>query len=141
MKMNKQTVKNHFGKAVMIVAIALMALACKDNEDEQVQLQTVEFTFGPGYMDEVYPATNVAKAGADKNVGKIKIKSNGQDWRGFKVSDLANTMLAPVFAAANGKGTGDKTKLMGVQIDNKADSTRLADVYGYVFENCYVPSN
>ena len=128
---------------VAVVTISAFAFwACNgDDPVDTPTLQTVEFTFGPGSTNEINPTTNISKAGADKNVGKIKIKSNGGSWNGAKVSELADMLIDPAFDAANGKGTGDGTKLVRVQIDNKGDSIRLHDVYGYIFENCYVPEH
>jgi hypothetical protein len=131
-------IKRNLIKTAILCLITGFTLSGCSKDEPQTEKQTVEFTFGPTYWDEVYPTTNIAKAGADKNVGKIKIKSNGDNFSGLKISDISALTLDPAFAAANGKGTGDGTVLNGVQIDNKADSTK-AVAYGYIFSNCYVP--
>ena len=142
---NKITLKGitiRSNKMIGMIIICGMMLtvfqSCGDDEKPSTELQTVEFTFGPDQVGELRPTTNIAKAGADKNVGKIKIKSDGKNWGGANVSTIAGKLLDPAFEAANGKGTGDNTKLNGLYINNKSDSIRLADVYGYIFENCYV---
>jgi hypothetical protein len=119
------------GSIAMLSTASLLALnSCGKDDEPQQQLQTVEYTFGSGYWDEIWPATNVAKAGADKNIGTIKIKSDGKNW-GKLGTDGILLGLDPVFEAANGKGTGDKTEINNVTVKSIDDSLKLIK-YGYL---------
>jgi hypothetical protein len=95
-----------------------------------VVLKTTEYVFGINTMEgvfaEIYPTTNIAKDGADSTVGTIKIKSDGISLANanWTASDLL-IVLDQAFTAANGKGTGDNTKINGIDASNVTDSLKL----------------
>jgi hypothetical protein len=120
-------------KQPLMIMLAAMPIAgftgCDKDEPEPLQ-QTVEYTFGPESWDEIYPASKLSKVGADKNIKTIKIKSDGEYWGGLG-SNSVLLILDPAFEAANGKGTGDGTKIYGLTIKSIEDSLKLVK-YGYL---------
>jgi hypothetical protein len=119
------------GSIAMLSTASLLALnSCGKDDEPQQQLQTVEYTFGSGYWDEIYPASKLSGVGADKNVGTIKIKSDGKSWGRLGTTDILRD-LDPAFEAANGKGTGDKTEINNVTVTSTSDSLKLVR-YGYL---------
>jgi hypothetical protein len=113
----------------LMIAAAVVFAGCSKDEP-QAPLQTVEYNFGPGYWDEIYPESKLSNAGADKNIGTIKIKSDGKSWGRLGTNDIL-LVLDPAFAAANGKGTGDQTEINNVRIKSDSDSLKLVK-YGYL---------
>jgi hypothetical protein len=120
-----------WGSIAMLSTASLLALnSCNKNDEPEQQQQTVEYNFGPDGWDEIYPASKLSSVGADKNVGTIKIKSDGKNWRKLKAADVL-LILDPAFDAANGKGTGDKTEVNNVTVKSIDDSLKLIK-YGYL---------
>jgi hypothetical protein len=119
-----------WGFMAMLGAASLLALNSCGKDEPQQQLQTVEYTFGSGYWDEIYPASKLSGVGADKNIGTIKIKSDGKSWGRLGTDDILRD-LDPAFEAANGKGTGDKTEVNNVTVMSIDDSLKFVK-YGYL---------
>jgi hypothetical protein len=119
------------GSIAMLSTASLLALnSCNKDDEPQLPLQTVEYTFGPDGWDEIYPASKLSSVGADKNVGIIKIKSDGKNWRKIG-ADKVLLILDPAFSATNNKGTGDKTEINNVTVESIDDSLKLVN-YGYL---------
>jgi hypothetical protein len=113
-----------------MLAISLTAFNSCGKDEPQPPLRTVEYTFGPDNASEIYPASKLSNVGADKNVGTIKIKSDGKNWRKLGTDDILS-VLDSAFEAANGKGTGDSTEVNNVTVKSINDSLKFVG-YGYL---------
>jgi hypothetical protein len=136
-------------KLWLLMAIVLPTAAfvsCGDkNGESDTELRTTIYVFGPDYMSEIRPTTNIAKDGQYPTVGKIKIVSDGENARGSSSYNVLENVLDPAFSAANGKGTGDNSVLNGIRFQRNpdgtkteaaiADSLKLVRDYHFVIQN------
>ena len=92
-----------------IAAPVFTSMLTSCNKDEPITMRDTSFYFGPHNFSDLYPNNDKVRAAADlTDIANIYIVSDGEDWAGVDLKNLANSMLRPAFEISpkiKGKGT------------------------------------